>query len=133
MGSAPGTIMIPKSDVDVSRPDGAPRTARTAGVAAAWLNLPLIVVGLLAGCQRYEKRPLDLGGHAGRVEARSPAGREVADFAASLSSRRPRVEAYDPADGLTLAEAEAVCLFFNPQLRAARLKAEVPLAGAKEA
>ncbi len=40
---------------------------------------------------------------------------------------------YDPADGLSLGEAEAVALLFNPELRLARLKADVPRLGAAEA
>ncbi|MCA8934982.1 MAG: TolC family protein [Planctomycetes bacterium] len=40
---------------------------------------------------------------------------------------------YDPADGLSLEEAEAVALFFNASLRTLRLDSGVALAGAIEA
>ncbi|MGD2110344.1 MAG: TolC family protein, partial [Phycisphaerae bacterium] len=40
---------------------------------------------------------------------------------------------FESADGLSLLEAEAVALHFNPQLRSTRAASEAPLASAKEA
>src|SRR5688500_8118562 len=98
-------------------------------------SLVLLALPILpAACQRYKPRPLDLAEHHRALLARDPAGPEVADYARQLGvetdAARPR---YDPADGLSLAEAEVVALVFNPSLRLARARAKVPLAGAAEA
>jgi outer membrane protein TolC len=88
----------------------------------------------LAGCQRYAPEPLDLSAHNRAIESRDPASSEVVAYAEQLVRQSGDVPArYDPADGLSLEEAELVALFFNPQLRTARLRARVPLAGAAEA
>jgi cobalt-zinc-cadmium efflux system outer membrane protein len=92
------------------------------------------LLALLAGCQSYERLPLDLDKHQKEWNARNPAGSNVATFAAELAKRdRNQRGIYDPADGLTLAEAEVVALFFNADLRTKRLEAGVALAGALEA
>src|SRR5690606_27549289 len=59
---------------------------------------------------------------------------DVADYAYELASRfhTPR-QPFNADDGLTLPEAEAVALFFNPHLRVARLEAGVELATAEQA
>lgn len=85
------------------------------------------------GCQRYAPQPLDLDAHRQVFESRAPSSSEVIDYAQRLAQGSSPVMAYDPADGLSLGEAEAVALFFNPSLRTARLRARVPLAGAAEA
>lgn len=92
----------------------------------------LILPALLAGCQAYRPAPLDLDAHLSAAATRDPASADVAAFARSLSAAgdaRP----FDPSDGFSLAEARIVALYFNPELRAARLKAGVPAAAAKEA
>ncbi len=55
-------------------------------------------------------------------------------YAASLSrlNEGERAE-FDVADGIDVTEAEAIALLFNPDLRVARMKARVPLAGARNA
>lgn len=89
---------------------------------------------LLAGCQRYEPMPLDLAGHDAALLARDPAAGEVVAYARRLASLgRDPGRIYDPSDGLSLPEAEAVALFFNPALRQVRLQAKVPAVGAQEA
>ena len=90
---------------------------------------------LLGACQSYAPRPLDLGGHDRAMRARDVASADVAEYARRLSAAGGDAGrgTFDPTDGLTLAEAEAVALFFNPELRVARLKAGVPRAGAAEA
>lgn len=91
----------------------------------------LLVVG---GCQTYSRQPLDLDAHSSNWSRRSPEVEGVADYARRLDELGQLTPLkYDPTDGLTLREAEAVALFFNPRLRAARLKARVPAMGAKEA
>ena len=94
--------------------------------------LLLVPVGLL-GCQRYSRVPLDLSAHRAAVEGRDPAASEVVGYAHQLAAAGRATETYDPNDGLTLDEAEVVALFFNPELRLARLKADVPRVGAAEA
>lgn len=96
-----------------------------------------LAVGLSAalfGCQTYTPRPLDLAAHSEAFLARTPEDEGIAAFAARLDSEgggsRPE---YGLADGLSLREAEAVALFFNPDLRVARLRAGVALAGARYA
>jgi outer membrane protein TolC len=57
----------------------------------------------------------------------------VVQYADHLAASGQRVDFYDPSDGLTLNEAEIVALFFNPELRLTRLKANVSHVGAAEA
>jgi outer membrane protein TolC len=91
---------------------------------------------LLAGCQRYQPAPIDVPGYGALWDARGPADARVVEYARRLAAAGPATApavAYDPADGLTLREAEVVALVFNPQLRAARARARVPAVGAAEA
>lgn len=88
----------------------------------------------IAGCQRYTPRPLDLAAHDVAVHQRDPASSDVRDYARQLSASMPATPAaYEPADGLSLEEAEVVALIFNPHLRTARAKARVPVVGAAQA
>jgi outer membrane protein, heavy metal efflux system len=87
-----------------------------------------------AGCQKYSPSPLDLNTHERALHARHPSSADVVAYARQLTLKSPvSVGAYDPSDGLSVEEGEAVALFFNPELRTARLKAQVPAAGAAEA
>ena len=97
------------------------------------LACPMLLSGLLSACQRYTPAPLDLAAHRAAVEARDPGDAAVVDYARRLAAPDDVAAAYDPADGLSLEEAEVVALFFNPQLRLARLKAAVPRVGAADA
>lgn len=88
---------------------------------------------LLLGCQSYQRQPLDL-----QKRAQDWADRSLNDPAITLAVRDLGTDpqtlgpsGYDPSDGLTLREAEPVALVFNPDLRAQRLRANVPLAGAE--
>jgi cobalt-zinc-cadmium efflux system outer membrane protein len=96
-----------------------------------------MVVGLAAvvgGCQRYQARPLDMGAHRAAFLSRTPDSPEVAAFAKGVSTMNPGgAITFDPADGLTLAEGEAVALVFNGGLRLARLRAGVSAADAEHA
>lgn len=90
----------------------------------------------LCACQSYERRPLDLAAHRDAWTARSPHDESVAAFAARLAGHSSAAEQrapFDPTDGLSLPEAEAVALVYNPDLRLARLRADVALAGARYA
>lgn len=86
------------------------------------------------GCQSYEAHPLELSAHQDAFLARALDGPEVAQFAASLAqSVPPAPGGFDLADGVSLAEAEAVAMVFNADLRMARLRAGVTEAGAANA
>lgn len=96
------------------------------------LLLPSVMVAVLMGCTTYERRPLALDEYARDWPLSDPDVDSVRAYAESLAGGEEAVP-YDPSDGLSLAEAEAVALVFNPQLRLARAQAEVPLAIAREA
>lgn len=102
-------------------------------VHRAWGAMALLPM-LAAGCQSYERAPLDLPAHTDAFLARTPAAPEVEAFAASLAPA-PGAESnrFDPSDGLTLHETEIVALVFNSQLRLARLRAGVTRATAENA
>lgn len=89
----------------------------------------------LSGCQSYRPAPLNLRAHSAAWAARDPASPDVAGYARRLASAATAQAdvAFDTADGLSLREAEVVALFFNPRLRAARLKARAAAVGAAEA
>ena len=83
----------------------------------------------MSGCQSYERAPLDLAGHHARLQARPVESEPLARFADRLAREgQPAPERFDPADGLSLAEGEVLALFFNADLRLARLDAGVALA-----
>lgn len=88
---------------------------------------------LLVGCATFERRPLELDQYASVWPERDIDVESVKAFAQTLATNEDSTPSYDPSDGLSLAEAEAVALVFNPQLRLARAQAEVPLASAREA
>lgn len=88
---------------------------------------------LIAGCTSYERRPLDLDATRKALLTRSTSDDAVRTFAESLAQREGRTTPYDPADGLSLEEAEAFALVYNPALRVARLEAGVTRVGAEHA
>lgn len=80
---------------------------------------------LTAGCQHVPPRPLDLNETTvalGSLDLKVTPVQDFADALAAAGGTSPA--AFDPADGLSLAEGEAVALWFNPDLRIARLQAE---------
>ena len=87
---------------------------------------------LLAGCQSYRAKPLDLAAHRDAWLGRTPGDEPVRAFAQKLAEEG-EPGAFDPSDGLSLAEAEVVALVFNPDLRLARLRAGVASATAEHA
>jgi outer membrane protein TolC len=89
-------------------------------------------VALAAGCQTYAPKPLDAEASQRELAARNPASAEVA----ALLRRLAEEEApgpVDPVGGVSLEQAEAVALVFNPSLRLARLQAGVAKATADTA
>ena len=84
---------------------------------------------VLAGCQSYERVPLELADHRAALDARLIATEPISYFVERLSEAGNQVpERFDPNDGLSPAEGEVLALFYNPDLRLARLDAGVALA-----
>jgi outer membrane protein, heavy metal efflux system len=96
-----------------------------------WLSI--CAAALLAGCQSYRPLPLDLEAHEAAWLTRAPEADSVAGYAARLANAEGTAARFDATDGLSLAEAEVVALFFHPGLRRARLDAGVELATAENA
>jgi outer membrane protein TolC len=90
---------------------------------------------LAGGCHSYGRKPLDLDATRAAWLTRSPENPSVREFAATLDRAEGGSEprGFDPSDGLSLAEAEAAALVFNPDLRQARLEANVTRATAAHA
>ncbi len=97
------------------------------------LAVGVLSVVLAAGCQSYERRPLDLAGHGAAFLARTPDTPEVREFAARLAAETDGAGAFDTSDGISCAEAEVIALVFNGELRLARLRAGVTRASAENA
>ncbi len=96
----------------------------------------IAAAGAVAGCQSYRSQPLDLGAHREAFLARTPGAPEVEQLAQSLSDEVPAAgerAGFDASDGLSAAEAELVALVFNGELRIARARAGVTLAGSEHA
>lgn len=91
---------------------------------------------MLAGCQSYQSKPLDLAAHRDAWLARTPGDEPVRAFAEQLAAQSAgsgEPTRFELSDGLSLAEAEVVALVFNPDLRLARLQAGVTAATAEHA
>lgn len=97
------------------------------------ISLAGLIALVAGGCQSYERRPLDMAGHHAAFLARTPESPEVKAFAEGLAARSPDISGFDPADGVTCAEAEVIALVFNADLRLARLRAGVTRATAENA
>ncbi len=94
----------------------------------------LAVAGLwLAGCQSYERDPLNLDEHRQAWLDRSPASEQVLEFARRLDQQETPTDSFDPTDGVTVREGEVIALVFNPDLRMARARAQVAAATAENA
>jgi cobalt-zinc-cadmium efflux system outer membrane protein len=99
-----------------------------------WFRRAATACALIAcACQTYRPSPPDLEAHHVSWAARSPDASAVRDLARRLSDSRPAAEgAFDASDGLSLAEAEAVALVYNADLRLARLRAAEASAAVRE-
>ena len=80
------------------------------------------------GCQSYEPKPLDLGSYRNALETRLVDIERVEAFASRLALSKGTPTEFDLSDGITPAEGEVIALFYNPELRIARLEAGVALA-----
>lgn len=97
--------------------------SRRAGPPALGL---VIMLCTLAGCQSYERAPLDLTKHRAAFDTRIENIEGIERFAERLSHQGDAVpDRFDPTDGLTRAEGEVLALFYNADLRIARLNAGV--------
>ncbi|MCF6227182.1 MAG: TolC family protein [Planctomycetes bacterium] len=85
----------------------------------------------VAGCQSYERQPLNAEEHLGEWRGRSGKSSELQKFVNNLQGESV-VANFNLDDGVSLAEAEIVALFFNAELRIARLEADSEIAGARE-
>ena len=99
-----------------------------------WQGAALCAAGLMTGCQSYRAAPIDLEGYGAAMAGRASDTEDVAAFAARLEASGARsTTSFDLSDGLDLAEAEVLALFYNPDLRLARLDAGVSAATAEHA
>ena len=91
----------------------------------------LLAVVVLGGCARYEARPLDADVvHADWLAI------DPTTAASAVTAAWPGddgADGFELADGINLAEAEALALFFNPELRVLRLRRGGPEAAAEHA
>lgn len=83
----------------------------------------------LVGCQSYERVPLDLADHRAAFDTRLDTTEPISRFVDRLAEQGHAVPGrFDPSDGLSVAEGEVLALFYNADLRIARLDAGVALA-----
>ena len=89
-----------------------------------WHVVPLACVALLAGCQSYQPLPLDLAEHQADVASRLAQEESLRAFAERLADGDTDTDdPFDTSNGISSAEAEVIALFYNPDLRLARLRA----------
>ena len=102
---------------------------RTRAAKASVSGAIALAVFLATACQSYSPRPLELDARMDAIRARladvSAHGRFVEQLSESGQQPPARLEL---SDGVTLAEGEVLALFYNANLRVARLKAGVALA-----
>ncbi|NRA38211.1 MAG: TolC family protein [Planctomycetes bacterium] len=94
----------------------------------------IIIAGtcVVVGCVRYEEKPVNpqvIFDDWKNIDA------QVATQAvhSALAGHTHNMSTYDLRDGISLAEAEITALFYNPSIRATRLKIGIPQAEAKYA
>ncbi len=103
-----------------------PRSHRPGSIRAAGL---VGMACLLAGCQSYQAAPLDLDRHRAVVQTRLADTESLKAFVDRLASGGWTVPArFTLDDGLNAAEGEILALFYNPDLRLARMEAGIALA-----
>lgn len=90
----------------------------------------------LVGCQglqTFQKQPLDLSSHSSNWLNQAPDTDLVSDFVKSIETHSGKATNFNPANGVSMGEAKLIALVYNPDLRVARLKANVTAATAKHA
>lgn len=110
-----------------ARPTTSPHQ-RSAGRAPTFGVLGLAAI-LGAACQSYSPIPLELDARVDAVHARLDDVAEHGRFINLLAdSGQPAPDRLDVTDGVTLSEGEVLALFYNADLRVARLEAGIALA-----
>jgi outer membrane protein TolC len=106
------------------------RTLPAPGLAGLALASAALVT--LTACRTYAPHPLDPAAHLEAWHGRGAAPLEPASLPEDLAL--PGLpEAFEPDDGVDLAEGRLLALVHNPELRLARLRAGVASAGLAEA
>lgn len=105
-------------------------TKRPQWMRAGWPALGSVTaLCALAGCQSYERAPLNLAEHRAAFDTRLGHTEAIELFAERLSQQGEAMpDRFDATDGITQAEGEVLALFYNAELRLARLEAGVALA-----
>jgi len=88
----------------------------------------LYIAFFIAGCQSYEPAPLDIGSYRNDLENRLINIEPITEFANRVAASDGVPVQFDMHDGISPSEGEVIALFYNPELRMARLEASVALA-----
>lgn len=96
------------------------------------MPLALAMVGLTS-CQSYRSAPLEEVRHRDHWMDRQISPELIRDFVRRLDGAGDLAVSFNPADGVSIGEAEVIALVFNPDLRLARLQAGVAAATAEHA
>lgn len=86
-----------------------------------------VILLAFSGCQTVPPRPLGLESHLEALDSRVLDVEAVRDYAQALALSHgddTPTPVFDPEDGISLVEAEAIALWYNPALRLARLEVE---------
>lgn len=87
------------------------------------------VATCIVGCQSYEPVPLDIGSHRSALDSRLFHIEPLSAFVERLDATGIGIPTqFDFSDGISPSEGEVIALFYNPELRIARLQAGVSLA-----
>jgi cobalt-zinc-cadmium efflux system outer membrane protein len=99
-----------------------------------WRNIYFFATAFfIVGCQSYESKPIDIGLYHNSLKTRIVDIEPVSAFADRISVAGGIPSKFDVHDGISPAEGEVIALFYNPELRIARLEAGVSLADFKTA
>jgi outer membrane protein TolC len=80
-----------------------------------------ILIPIFSGCQTIAPEPLHLSDIKIHLADTPLDVQPIREFAKSLTTKDGNQEfVYDPTDGITLREAQAIALWYNPEVRAAR-------------
>ena len=94
-----------------------------------WRNCGFFAITfLIVGCQSYEPKPLDIGAYRNSLESRLIDIEAVTAFSDRLAKAHSTPLRFDLSDGISPSEGEVIALFYNSELRIARLEAGVALA-----
>jgi outer membrane protein TolC len=94
-----------------------------------WRNLGFFVMAFfIVGCQSYEPSPLDIGSYRDSLDSRLIDIEPVSSFANRIASKNGAPATFNFSDGISSSEGEVIALFYNPDLRIARLEAGAALA-----